>query len=281
MPEDALSGTQTAMRPDAPLDPDPRSIEVLASPFTYTETGSGRNVVAVHGLPASSRDFRWLDSALDRRVRFFRPDLPGFGGSALPTPEGASFSSMAEAVCAFCEAMELDEVVLVGHSMGGPVAVEAALASDRIAGVVLVNSSGPRMHRGNLWRTYRVMLALFDLHPWSRAISLAISRFVARMVGFSKRLSDDELILAARLASRYEPTLVGDQLGALDKPMLVIWATADPAIETAVSDAILAAAPNATSLCIEARTHNLQSSHASELADAIVEFSIRGHGDTP
>ncbi len=256
-------------------------MDVLSSPLTYTETGSGRNVVAVHGLPASSRDFRWLDAAFDGRVRFFRPDLPGFGGSGLPDPTPASFSSMAAAVVAFCETMNLDDVVLVGHSMGGPVAVEAALESNRIASVVLVNSSGPRMHRGNLWWLYRIALALMDLHPWSRAVTLAISRFVARMVGFSKRLSDDELVLAARLASRYDPPRVGEQLAALDKPLRVIWATADPAIEAAVSEAILAAAPQGTPLRIEARTHNLQSTHATELADAILEFAGPTAADAP
>jgi len=137
------------------------------------------------------------------------------------------------------------------------------------------------MHRGNLWWLYRIALALMDLHPWSRAVTLAISRFVARMVGFSKRLSDDELVLAARLASRYDPPRVGEQLAALDKPLRVIWATADPAIEAAVSEAILAAAPQGTPLRIEARTHNLQSTHATELADAILEFAGPTAADAP
>jgi pimeloyl-ACP methyl ester carboxylesterase len=264
------------MRPDTPIDPEPRQVDVLGSPLAYTETGTGRNVVAVHGLPASSRDFRWLDAALDRRVRFFRPDLPGFGGTAVSSSGEASFSSMADAVCAFCEALDLDEVVLVGHSMGGAVAVEAALGSERVRGAVLVNSSGPRMHRGNLWRSYRVALALMDFHPWSRAVSLAVTRPIARAMGFSKRLPDDELVLAARMASRYDPTRMGEQLRELDKPLMVVWATADPAVEVAVSDAILEAAPHAIPLQIEARTHNLQSTHATELADAIVAFACGG-----
>lgn len=264
------------MRPDVPLDPEPLQIEILSSTISYTETGAGRIVVALHGLPATSRDFRWLDSALGGRVRFLRLDLPGFGGSETDDQRRPSFSSMAETVCAFCEAMHLDDVLLVGHSMGGAIAVEAALRSERVSGAVLVNSSGPRMHRGNLWRIYRIVLALIDLHPWSRAAVLAISRPVARLVGFSKYLSDDELILAARLASHYDTGRVRDQLRQLHKPLLVAWASADPAVQEAVSDAILAEAPRAEQLRIEARTHNLQSSHALELAEAIVEWDLSG-----
>jgi len=258
------------MRPDAALDPDKRQVQVHGAQLSYTDTGDGPVVVGIHGLPATSRDFRWLDAAFGGRVRFLRLDLPGFGDTP-PSPD-ASFASMAAAVEAFLDALDLRRVSLVGHSMGGAVAVAAA-ASPRVASVTLVNSSGPIHHRGNFWRTYRVLLFLMDLHPLLRRLLLAITKPVARAIGFSRWLSDDELILATRLASRYEPATVGRQLADLAKPLLVAWADRDPAVGPRVARAILERSADARELRLEGRTHNLQSTHATELADAVVALA--------
>jgi len=52
------------MRPEHPLDPPREEVQLRAGPVSYTSTGSGRPLVAVHGPPASGWDFRWLDAAL-------------------------------------------------------------------------------------------------------------------------------------------------------------------------------------------------------------------------
>lgn len=261
------------MRPETPSDPDQRTIAIGPSSMAYTETGSGRAVVAIHGLPASSRDFRWLDAAFDGRVRFLRLDLPGFGASPIADRKVATFTSMAQAVKAYCRAMDLRGVVLLGHSAGGPIALEAALDNDRVAGVVLVNSSGKVMHKGNFPRTYRAMLAVADLSRFTRAAVLGMFKPIARRLGFSKRITDDQLTLAARLNGFYDPKRFGEHIAQLDKPVLVAWATADPAVQANIPRGILADARHPTGLALDAKSHNLQSSHATEVADAVASWS--------
>jgi pimeloyl-ACP methyl ester carboxylesterase len=110
-----------------------------------------------------------------------------------------------------------------------------------------------------------------DLHPLARRAVIRSTRPVADRI-FSKRISDEEFVWASRLAMRYDPTLFERQLRALRKPTLVAWATQDPAVQPEVSLETLGCAVDAESLRIEAKTHNLQATHAVELADTLLEW---------
>lgn len=260
------------MRPEVPLDPALRSIDLSTGPLFFTDTGSGRPVVGVHGMPATSRDFRWLDAAFDGRVRFLRLDLPGFGRSPQQTSNGETLNDLGAVVAELCEAVKLEDAILLGHSMGGAVVIDAATRSPRVAGIALVSSSGPIDHRGLFRRTYRVLERVIDLHPIVRGGILAVVKPIAWRVGFSKRLSDDELIWAARLCGRYRPDLLAEQLSGLDKPAFISWAEDDPSVELAVAEALLACARDPEQLRFATGGHNLQSTRATELADAIVAW---------
>jgi pimeloyl-ACP methyl ester carboxylesterase len=87
-------------------------------------------VVALHGWRRSHADWDTVLAGLDASA----PDLPGFGGTKPPDgPWGAL--EYAEAVLPLCET---DQVVLVGHSFGGKVAVMLAAAHpERVKALVL------------------------------------------------------------------------------------------------------------------------------------------------
>jgi pimeloyl-ACP methyl ester carboxylesterase len=104
-------------------------------------SGAGPPVLFVHGL--GGRWQNWLENipriAVRRRVVAF--DLPGFGRSQLPTG-AVSIPRYAAALERLCELLELESVVVVGNSMGGAIAVEAALRfPERVGGVVLVSAA--------------------------------------------------------------------------------------------------------------------------------------------
>jgi len=103
--------------------------------------GDAAPVLFVHGL--GGRWQNWLENiprvATARRVVAF--DLPGFGRSQMPT-EPVSVPYYASVVEQLCDLLELDEVVLVGNSMGGFIAAEMALRFPaRVARIVLVSAA--------------------------------------------------------------------------------------------------------------------------------------------
>ena len=104
----------------------------------YEDDGAGAPVLLVHGMGLDAR--MWIDQveALDSECRMIRPDLRGFGRS--PRDPLIPYSH-ADDLVALLDHLGIDEVVLVGLSMGGMVALELVLAHpDRIRSLVLLDS---------------------------------------------------------------------------------------------------------------------------------------------
>ncbi|PYE51802.1 alpha/beta fold hydrolase [Deinococcus yavapaiensis] len=102
--------------------------------------GAGRPLVALHGNFASKAWWHALVTAAPSGWRVLAPDLPGFG-DAPPLGE-PSIRGFADAVLDFVNASNLDRPVLIGHSLGGAVALElAARHPERFSGLVLAASA--------------------------------------------------------------------------------------------------------------------------------------------
>ncbi len=102
----------------------------------------GTPVLAVHGITATHRNWDLLADALpDRRV--IAPDLRGRGRSnALPAPYG--LEQHADDLARVLDALGVDRVFVVGHSMGAFVSVRfAERHPDRVAGLVLIDGGLP------------------------------------------------------------------------------------------------------------------------------------------
>ncbi len=96
----------------------------------YTCTGNGPPVILLHGLSASRCDWIWLSSDLeDAGFRVYSPDLLGHGESAKPEDPALYTTSVLYAVIAdWLECLpETDPFFIVGHSLGGHLAMLLAL----------------------------------------------------------------------------------------------------------------------------------------------------------
>jgi pimeloyl-ACP methyl ester carboxylesterase len=112
-------------------------IDIKGQKIAYRQSpGEGRAVVLVHGNSSSSRTWRHLlDGPFGRRFRCLALDLPGHGESpALSEPSGYSLPGYAAVLAAFADALGADEALIVGWSLGGHIALEAAPVLDGAAG---------------------------------------------------------------------------------------------------------------------------------------------------
>src|SRR5919106_6408633 len=108
----------------------------------YFVGGAGPPVVLLHGLTGAASNFAELAPILAERARVLIPELPGHGGST-PLPAAPSLDPYAERVRLVAEREGVLPGVLVGHSLGGLVALRLAMrAPDAVRGVVLVGAAG-------------------------------------------------------------------------------------------------------------------------------------------
>jgi pimeloyl-ACP methyl ester carboxylesterase len=107
----------------------------------YRESGSGPPIVFIHGLLVDGRLWRKVTPTLSEHFRCIVPDLP-LGSHVTPMNPDADLSppGLARLVAAFMQALELQDVTLVGNDTGGAISqITAANHPERIGRLVLTN----------------------------------------------------------------------------------------------------------------------------------------------
>ena len=112
-----------------------KTTKVRGGEIHWVESGQGRPIVMIHGLGANLRNFTYaLTGKLDDEFRVIALDRAGCGWS---TREGAAQSTLPEQarmIAEFIEKEGLENPLIVGHSLGGAVAVTLGLNHNELVG---------------------------------------------------------------------------------------------------------------------------------------------------
>lgn len=92
--------------------------------ITWQDEGQGATIVLIHGFAENSGIWEQQTTQLKKRYRVIIPDLPGTAVAPLSTP--LTIESMAEYVYAILLAENISHAVIIGHSMGGYIALALA-----------------------------------------------------------------------------------------------------------------------------------------------------------
>jgi len=108
--------------------------------LSYAEAGRGTPVVLLHGFPLNGVIWHEQQQRLSDRYRVITPDLRGHGRS--PAPAGVyEMDLLARDVLALLDTLLIKKAVIMGHSMGGYVALAAwKLAPERFLALGLIDS---------------------------------------------------------------------------------------------------------------------------------------------
>lgn len=110
--------------------------------LSYSDSGDGPVLLFIHGLLGSQRQWAHLIDKLDDDHRVVVPDLFGHGASAKPVGD-YSLGAHAATLRDLLDRLAIDTVTLVGHSLGGGIAlVFSYLFPERVDKLVLVASGG-------------------------------------------------------------------------------------------------------------------------------------------
>ena len=203
------------------------------------DTGNGTPVVFIHGIGASMYGWRYqLPPLVAAGYRVVAFDNRGFGFSDKPA-HGYSNAAYAHLVVSLLDSLGIASAVLVGHSMGGAIAAEVALAHpDRVRGMVLIDAAG----FGVRWP------GVLKMARWPLLGAVATSfrgRWITGRIVRST-FADPGKVTAADVDQYYAPvpdpnfgralrgvlrefrfdTLSG-RLGSLQTPTLILWGNAD------------------------------------------------------
>lgn len=115
-----------------------RQIEIGGRRLNFAEVGDGpRALVLIHGM--GGRWQHWLETIpyLARHGRVLAVDLPGFGRSQ-PPAGAVSLDGYADTVAAFCRGLGVEQAVILGHSMAGPIALRFATRHEELTEAIVL-----------------------------------------------------------------------------------------------------------------------------------------------
>ncbi|MEO6700675.1 MAG: alpha/beta fold hydrolase [Jatrophihabitantaceae bacterium] len=160
--------------------------------LSYLDVGSGPAVLFIHGLLGSNRNWTELIDRMSADRRLIAPDLFGHGASAKPMGD-YSLGSHAATLRDLLDRLGIDTVTLVGHSLGGGIAMQFGyLFPERVERLVLVSSGGLGRELSLLLRSATLPGAELVLpiiaSRWVRDRTTTVARVLAR---FGVRPSSD------------------------------------------------------------------------------------------
>jgi pimeloyl-ACP methyl ester carboxylesterase len=121
---------------------EPKTAILHGRPVTYAAAGAGPVLLLVHGMGGGYENWREVIEPLTRRHTVVAPDLPGHGASA-PGNGDYSIGALAASLRDLLLALGHERATLVGHSLGGGIAMQLAYQFPELAErLVLVSSGG-------------------------------------------------------------------------------------------------------------------------------------------
>lgn len=232
-----------------------RDVVVEGVRLRYLETGRGGGgpaVVLLHGLGASMYAWRHaIPPLVEAGFRVIALDHQGFGFSDRPE-RGYANADYVRLTVAFLDTLRINDAVLVGHSMGGQIALEVALAQpERLRGLALISSAGlgvrfPLLLRAARWPIVGSIAAALR-NRWFTAVILR-SQYAnpanlteADVDQYYAPVAEPEYGRALRRALReYRFDALRDRTPEVRVPTLVLWGEHDRLIPVTVGRSLAA-----------------------------------------
>lgn len=256
--------------------------------------GTGRPLVLLHGLMDDSEG--WTDLARTTHRPCLAIDLPGFGGSDLPTR--ARISGYAEAIVEGLEQLEVDGCTLVGHSLGGAVATGVAERTTAVHALALLAPAGyGRIRLSEFVTLPGVQQVTEAALPLALVNPLAVTAAYSTMVAHRRLPSGDLMQRLRRRAWRSGPGVrtaaqaiaaSGRSDNAFFKrqvafsgPVAALWGEHDALVDPAHAEALSDSLPQAHVEIWDGMGHHPQRERPGDLARYIERHAARGRSVAP
>ncbi len=259
--------------------------------FHFLQWGieSSQPVLFLHGSNQSAHSWDLVSLHLADRFRIYALDQRGHGDSEWCRDSDYSSAAMGLDAAAFIDALGLDHLIVVGHSMGGQNAMRLALSHpERVTKLVLVDI-GPEVSALGAKTIRRFVTETREFDD--------IDHFVARVQEYDPyrtrehiertvkynlvRRADGKFISkhdhGPRLAATGEHRERGDRftlddVRGLPMPMLLIRGADSNILEADAAQRFVDAVPNGRLVTVPTAGHNVQSQNTPAFLDALVPF---------
>jgi pimeloyl-ACP methyl ester carboxylesterase len=278
-----------------------QSTSIPAGTVHYRDSGSGPPIVFVHGLLVDGRLWRRVTPLLDDHFRCVVPDLP-LGSHREPMKPDADLTppGVARIVADFMEALELEDVTLVGNDTGGAISqLVATRHPERIGRLVLTPCDAYENFLPPFFRPLQyaakvpglltgvmqgTRIGAVQRSPLGFGLLISpdamdpevVDSWVRPYLG-NPGVRRDTVKFLKSISNRY--TLeAAERLRDFDRPVLIAWAPEDRFFKFRYAERLAAEIPNASLVRIESSRTFVSEDQPERLAQEIAQFIRRASG---
>ncbi len=248
----------------------------------YELQGSGPPLLLIAGLASDSQSWDTLPSALAEHFTVISMDNRGMGRSI--SNGEISISRMADDCITLTKKLELKQINLLGHSMGGMIAMDYALRyPDMVSKLLLVATTPCNSPRNNLlfndWAS--ALERGTDIETWFRSIlywivseqffvnRIQLENMIKALINYPYPASSPTFRQQVKTIADFDVT---GSLNRLTMPTCVIAGELDLLMPVATSKDLSRHIPGALLKVIEGAAHSIQSERSDQLFTIVMQF---------
>ena len=251
-----------------------------AGHLRYAKKGDSENaVILIHGFGGDIDNWLFNIDSLSEAATVYALDLPGHGQS-VKALEHPNLATLTAAVSSFMDRVGLEAAHLVGHSLGGAIAMQMAIDHpSKVKSLTLIASAGLGLEIGSYVHDYVAAQNRKELKPVLETLfadkGLVTRQLVDDVLKY-KRLDGVDTVLGGLaeglFGSGKQHDQPGAKLGGKHPPALVIWGKEDQVIPAAHANNLKAAKVHV----LENAGHMVFMEKASDV-NALIKAHIAGH----
>jgi pimeloyl-ACP methyl ester carboxylesterase len=251
----------------------------------HQHSESTETFVLLHGFLSSTFSFRRLTPLLKENYNVLSIDLPPFGNSAKSNKFIYSYDNLAKTVISLLDYLNIQNIYLIGHSMGGQIALNVMKKEPSLAkkGILLCSS-------GYLEKMNRPVMLVSHIPFFHWYVKLYLKRSGLRrnlenvvhdaamiddemMSGYLNPFLDNDIFKAlTRMIRDREGDLSTQELNAIQTPCLLIWGKHDRVVPLSVGRRLAKDIPNSKLVVLEDTGHLVPEEKPKEVLGYIHSF---------
>ena len=247
-----------------------KGIDIHYEYYRNNEAEDRPVLTLLHGFLSSSFSYRRLIPLLTKAYTVVAIDLPPFGKSEKSNHFVHSYQNYAEVVVELLERLSIKQTVMIGHSMGGQVAMRASAIKDNLVSKNILLCSSGYLEKAKQSLVYTSYLPFFSVYLKRWLYRKGVRGNLINCV-YDSKLIDEEMMdgyiqpffndgifrSLVRMIRDREGDLSSAELKQIQTPSLLIWGENDRVVPLKVGKRLSEDLPNAELIIYEKTGHLL------------------------